>query len=243
MATSGTYTFAPSNADLFLEAFGRCGIEPPAVLRGHIIHARRSLNFLLTSWANRGVNLWAVDLQTIQLQAPVDGVGVAVYTVPANTVAMLDTYLSIIDGGGPGINTDRIMLPMARDEYAQMPEKLQPGIPTRYWFERIIPPQVTIWQPPLFGADFNVISYYRMRRLQDASPQMGEQPDIEYRFYDALAAELAVRLAEKYAPAMVAQAGNRLERAAKDAWMLAAESNRDDAPMRVQPAMSGYWRV
>lgn len=72
-----------------LEAFDRLQIRAPEITLDHLVSARRSLGLVFQSkWSNRGANLWAVDLQTIPLSQ-----GVAVYTLPADTVMVLDAYL------------------------------------------------------------------------------------------------------------------------------------------------------
>lgn len=251
MSSSGLYAYDPSLADLFLESFGRIGIMGPALTRGHIWQARRSTNLQMVAWANRGVNLWAVDLQVIPLVA-----GQAQYPIDPATISVLDVYYNQVNGGGAGVDADRIMVPMSRDDYAEIPNKLQQGTPTRYWFEKLAVssgtlnggaatgPVMTIWQPPLgsqVAPTYNV-KFYRMRRMQDAAPESGQQPDLHYRFLDAFSAELAERLAEKFKPEMVAQPGNRLERAAKKAWDEAAETDREDTPISIVPMLGGYGR-
>lgn len=89
MATSGTSAFSLTVPDLVLEAFDRLQIRAPEVTLEHLVSARRSLGLVFQSkWSNRGTNLFAVDLQTIPLSQ-----AVATYTLPADTVMVLDAYL------------------------------------------------------------------------------------------------------------------------------------------------------
>lgn len=88
MTTSGTYNFDLSNSDVVLEAFDRCEIRPPAITGNMMISARRSINLELQRWANLGVNLWAVDLITENLIQ-----GVTTYSIPLETVDLLDVYI------------------------------------------------------------------------------------------------------------------------------------------------------
>lgn len=96
MVASGTYLFNPTTAELALDAFSRIGLRGPAVTADHMRDLKVSANLILQDWGNRGVNLWAVDLQTIPL---VQGVGA--YTLPANTIMMLDAYVTIYPLGAP----------------------------------------------------------------------------------------------------------------------------------------------
>jgi hypothetical protein len=234
--TSQSYDFNPSIADLFLESFARCEVFPPAITRSHIVQARRSLNYLLVSWTNKPPALWAVDLQTINLQA-----GVASYPVDPSTMSVLDVYYTQVDAAGPGVNADRLMTPMGRSDYAEIPNKMLAGTPTRYWFQKLAgsAAQMTIWAPPLATevAPNFLVSFYRLRRLQDASPTMGQQPDVHYRALDVLAAELAVRLSIKYKP----EKYQLLKAEAKEAWDLFATTDQEDSPISVLPVMRGYW--
>ncbi len=96
LPTSGTYGFQPSNADLALEAFGRIQIRPSAITAEHMLEARLSAGFVMLDWGNKGVNLWAVDLQSISLVQ-----GVATYNLPGSTVQVLDTYIRTYAMGTP----------------------------------------------------------------------------------------------------------------------------------------------
>lgn len=87
-SASGTYDWTLDNAGIVTEAFARCGIHPTALTREHFISATRSLNLALSSWSNRAVNLWQVDLQSIPLTQ-----GVQTYNLPSNTVNILDAYI------------------------------------------------------------------------------------------------------------------------------------------------------
>jgi hypothetical protein len=78
MATSGTYAFNPSLGEMTLYAFNLCGIRNTALTQEHMESARMASNMLLGRWSSQGVNLWCVDLQTINLTA-----GVATYSVPS----------------------------------------------------------------------------------------------------------------------------------------------------------------
>ena len=65
MATSGTYSWNPSLGELTLYAFNLAEIRNTAIAQEHMESARMASNMLLSNWSNRGVNLWAVDLQTV----------------------------------------------------------------------------------------------------------------------------------------------------------------------------------
>jgi hypothetical protein len=63
--TTSVSTFNPTLNEIFEEAFERCGLE---LRTGYDFRtARRSLNFLLGEWANRGINLWTIEEGSINL--------------------------------------------------------------------------------------------------------------------------------------------------------------------------------
>lgn len=231
--TSGQYLFAPPVSDIFLESFSRIGVRGTAITRRHMIEAKRSINLELQGWSNGpGPNLWEINLSTIALVA-----GQATYTLPATTVSVLDVYYTTVNGGGAGVNIDRIMLPISRTQYAMIPNKLQPGTPTVYWFERLNPPTLTFWEPPDVGAPTQVISYYWLKQIQDAAPTNGQIADVPYRFEDALCAGLAVRLAEKFAPERLKEKMEMFTAA----WNKALSTDQENAPVSIQPTIFGYW--
>jgi len=111
MATSGTYAFNPSLGELVLYAYNLCDVRNTAIAQEHMEAARMSTNLLLANWANRGVNLWAVDLVTVSFnQTPaissVTGNGsttTLTYATPNTPVYTIGTQItvagtSVVDG-------------------------------------------------------------------------------------------------------------------------------------------------
>lgn len=230
MATSGTYTFNPSLGELTLYAYNLIGLRNTSLVQEHFESARMATNLLLASWSNRGVNLWAVDLVTTPLVQ-----GQATYNVDANTVVILDAYMRIDDGVSDPI--DRIILPISRTEYASYPNKEQQGFTTVFWFDRLLSPTVTLWPVP-DGTSAQYLKYYRVSRIQDANLQGGENVEIPYLWMDAFAFGLAVRLAQVWAPQMLAS----IKPFADEAYQIAADQNVETAQQYISPSISGYFR-
>jgi hypothetical protein len=64
---SSTANFDLSIDEIAEEAYERCGLQ---VRSGYDLKtARRSLNLMLSEWANRGLNLWTIQLQEKSLPA------------------------------------------------------------------------------------------------------------------------------------------------------------------------------
>jgi hypothetical protein len=237
--SSGTQSFFLSNSEVIFEALDRAHIRPPEVTRHHLISARRSMNLELQAWSNRGINLWEeVSAQLILLA------GQATYTLPNNLVTITEMYFTTINGNGVGFNSDRIMVPITRAQYAMIPNKLQPGQPSQYWLQRLEQPVVNIWQPAFQGAPNYVINYNYLQRIDDVGIGSGETPDIVYRALDALCAGVAFRIAVKFSPAQEAVAlVPFLKAEAKEAWDMFVTNDQEDGPIIMQPNFGGYARM
>jgi hypothetical protein len=139
-----------------------------------------------------------------------------------------------IEYGAPPI--DRIILPISRTEYASYPNKTQQGFPTVAWFDRLLSPTITIWPVP--DGTQTSLKYYRLIQIQDANMNGTQQLDIPYYYLDALAYNLAVRLAQIWAPDKVAL----LKPFADESYEIAIKQNVETASYFISPQLSGYWR-
>ena len=248
--TSGTYAFNPSIADIMLDAYERCGklgVEL-TVQNQQLSSARRSMNFVLSSWANRGVNLWTVQVVN---QPMIPGVfqyaddascvdilpnSVVVRQWPGNYQYELTGQGALIldDQGnpivvtppGPSVNsgppqpTDLLMYPLSRGDYQAIPNKKQQGRPNSFWIDRQIVPIFNIWEVPFPNGNY-VLRYYRSRQVQDADFISGQQLQVPYRFLESFVSELGAHLAMKFAP----DRAKDLAGYAQEQWVLASEED------------------
>ena len=228
MTTSSTYNFNPGLGEATIYAFNLCGVRGTAILQEHMETARMAANMMLGRWSSEGVNLWAVDLQSIPLVQ-----GVSTYSVPSNTIVMLDSYVVVSSGG---VTTNRLILPISRTEYASYPNPSQQGFPTTYWFDRLLSPTVTLWPTP--DGNEAAFNYYRVRQLQDSNFTDGQTVEIPYYFLEAFAYGLAQRLAMIWAPDKVAM----LKPLADEAYNIAAQQNVETAQQYISPQISSYFR-
>ncbi len=227
---SGTTAFAPTVGSMAINAFGRCGIRRTMLTAEHMADAQDSTNFLLSSWSNLQPQLWSIELRT---EPMLDGV--ATYTLDADMILILDAYRHSDDSGQ---STDILLTPISRTDYASLPNKELEGVPTTYWLNRQIIPEVSLWQVPNVTGTYS-FKYYCVRQLSDANLAGGQNPELPYRFFDAFAAGLAAKLAQIYAydrwPA--------LEAAADKAWTLASQQDTEQlVPMYISPGIGGYYR-
>lgn len=139
MATSGTAIFNPDVAELIEESFERIGYE--GVTGYDVRTARRSLNLLGLEWANRQVNLWTIESQAVIL-LPLQ----ATYTLPADTIDLLDVIIRTTTGG---TNSDLAIGRLSIGDYSAIPAKATPGRPVQFYIDRqVAAPTVTLWPIP-----------------------------------------------------------------------------------------------
>lgn len=236
MASSGTYDFALSNGEAVLAAFARCQVRIPELRQEHMWSARRELNLLFSELSNRQVNLWKVELNTINLVQ-----GTATYSVPARVVMILDSYRSINTGSGN--QTNSYTTPISRTEYASYAAPQTQAPPTVFWFDRLIAPTVTFYPTPDGNGPY-VWSYYACVQQQDANLPGGETPDAPYRSLDMLTAGLAARLARIYPPQGIDPLAFAAARDADytKAWGFFATQDTENVSFSIQPAIGGYYR-
>lgn len=192
-------TYAPTASfdltidDIAEEAYERCGLQ---VRSGYDLQtARRSLNLLLAEWANRGLNLW-----TIQLQEK---------TIAANTTSLTGTSLfgsnaddsqQIVDITDVVIrdssNTDFSASSISRSTYLNYAVKTTSGRPSQYYFERTISP--TLFLYPAADTTYT-LRYYALVRMFDAGDYTNNT-QIPFRFLPCMTAGLAYYISMKKSP-------------------------------------------
>jgi hypothetical protein len=129
MTTSGTASFNLDLNEYVEEAFERAGGE----LRTgyHLRTARRSMNLLFADWANRGVNMWTFEQNTITLVQ-----GQPTYALPDDTVDLLDHVIRT-NANVPNNQADLTITRISMPTYATIPNKLTQGRPIQVWVQRL----------------------------------------------------------------------------------------------------------
>lgn len=223
---SGTYNFAPPIGSLALNAFARCGVRRTELTPQHMQDAYFETNLMQAAWVNDGLTLWTVDLQTIPLLA-----GTSTYSVPSNTVMILDLYITLSS------NNNRLIYPFSRTDFASLANPQEAGVPTSFWFDRTLTPTVTFWPVPDNDGPYTC-QYYRYRQIQDANIPQGGTAEIPFLWLDAAVGGLAHRLSRIYAPALEAQ-----RKADYDvAYGLAAKQGTENVPLFITPSLAGFYR-
>lgn len=227
MTTSGTTSWTPDLGEVFEEAFERAGLE---LRSGYDIKtARRSLNFLLTEWANKGLNLWTVRTGTITLVP-----GQSVYTTADGLPSDAIDYIEhVCRTNNAGVNTDITLNRISVSTYANIPTKSQSGRPYQIYVNRATSsPEITLWPVPDSSIPYTLVYWY-MKREDDATNPISQTLEIPFRFYNALTAGLAYHIALKKPE--VAERISMLKDLYDEAFQLAADEDRDRASVRFTP--------
>jgi len=129
MTTSGLTSFNLDLNDMVEEAFERAGSE---LRTGYDLRtARRSLNLLFADWANRGVNMWTFEQNTITLVT-----GQPTYALPDDTVDLLEHVIRT-SANVPTNQADLTITRISVSTYATIPNKLTQGRPIQVWVQRL----------------------------------------------------------------------------------------------------------
>lgn len=219
MATSGTTTFDLDVLDIIEEAYERAGLEARS---GYDFRtARRSLDLLGDEWSNRGLNLWTVAQGSIPLVP-----GTATYSLPTDTIDLIETHLRSVSGG---TSTDATLTRVSVSDYASISIKAATGRPMQVLVQRTATPSITLWPVPI-AAD--TLVYWRMRRMQDTGGG-GNTLDLPGRFRPAIIAGLAYQIAMKRPE--VTDRVPMLQAEYERQFGLAADEDRDRASLWLVP--------
>ena len=116
MAVSGSTNFELDVSDYIEEAFERCGLE---VRTGYDLKsANRSLNLMLSEWANRGLNQWTIAQRTQTVTADDKE-----YSIGTDVIDKLSAVVR-------RDNVDFTMERISRDQYLSIPNKTTTGRPS-----------------------------------------------------------------------------------------------------------------
>jgi len=183
--------------------------------------ARRSLNLMFLDWANRGLNLWTIELATYNLVQ-----GDTEISLPTDTVNVLSAVIRLTNQSPA---TDIIIERISRAEYLNVPDKTTQAQPAQYYVQRTNVPKVFLYPTP--DQPYQ-LRYYRIRRIQDAGAYTNTT-DVNFRFLPCLAAGLAYYLSLKFAPDRTAM----MKQLYEEEFARAAAEDRDTASAYFVPEL------
>ena len=208
MALSGTNAFNLDVDEVIQEAFERCGVHARS---GYDLKsARRSLNLLLAEWANRGINLWTVELRTQTLTASTTS-----YTLDSDLIDILEAVVYKASDTTTDMEVDRI----SRAEYLNISKKSTEAVPTQYYLLRGQSTPTLYLYPTPDAAD--TFKYWGLTKIQDAGDYEDEL-DVPTRFLPCLTAGMAYYVSLKKSP----ERTPLLKQLYEEEWQRAAEEDR-----------------
>ena len=190
---ASTADFDLSIDDIAEEAYERCGLQ---VRSGYDLKtARRSLNLMLAEWANRGLNLWTIQLQEKTLpQNTTSLTGSDLFGSGANAAEEIIDITDVVISDSS--NNDYSATSISRSTYFNYTVKTTSGRPSQYYFERTINPRLYLY--PAADAAYT-LKYYALLRMKDSGAYTNNN-EIPFRFLPCLTAGLAYYIAMKKAP-------------------------------------------
>jgi hypothetical protein len=149
------------------------------------------------------------------------------------TLAIDELYL----GNTP---TEIPLARLNRDDYTNLPNKqFQSNRPLQFWFDRRIPqPVMNLWPVPNAGAETSQLVVWVQRYIMDVGT-MTQQVEVPQRWYEAVVAMLAAKLAMEYLevdPAIIPM----LDQKAAQALFVAQQEERDNSPINILPNIGMY---
>ena len=128
-----------------------------------------------------------------------------------------------------------------RDTYTAQSNKVFNGRPTTYWFQRNInQPVLNLWPAPNAQAEYAQLIVWRHRQIMDVGT-LQQELDIPQRWYEAIVAMLAAKLAQEIESVdvnLIAPLDANAAAAMNTAW----NGDNDGSPTTIQPWISPYTR-
>lgn len=237
MATTGTYAFNPSAADVVLNAFGMIGVRRAQLTTEHLENAGFAAQMIGVDFTNRNPNRWQMETFDFVLTP-----GVPLITLAAQVVAIGIAYIDT--DNGDGTERTQVLTPFSATDYASQPNKTQQGVPTAYFFSLLTPlPTLTLWQVPPDDGVTRTLRVQAFKQQQDVRLSGGYTLDTPFRFLDAFTLGLTARLAIYYPDPTRPDLPTTMQAFYQTQFELAAAQDQERVPLRIQPGLSSYFRA
>lgn len=217
--------------------------------------------FFTTATAVSTVGIkWSGASASVQFQVSNDNVvWVTVGSSSATAVAGEITWTDIsapmpytyfrVTTGGPAFNFSAIVLgnlpqeiplgQLNRDSYVNQSNKIFPGRPSNYYFQRDLPrPIVNLWPAPFSASEQAQLVLWRHRQIMDTE-NLQQEVNVPQRWLEAIINGLAARVAAE-TPAVDAALVPLLEQRAAMSMQRAWDGDNDGSPIQINPGIGAY---
>ena len=126
-----------------------------------------------------------------------------------------------------------------RDSYVNQSNKVFPGRPSNYYFQRDLPePVVYLWPAPFSAAEQAQLILWRHRQIMDTE-NLQQEVNVPDRWLEAIINGLAARVAAE-TPAVDAALIPVLEQRAAMSVQRAWDGDNDGSPIQINPGIGAY---
>lgn len=126
-----------------------------------------------------------------------------------------------------------------RDTYINQSNKVFPGRPNSFWFQRDLPvPVVNLWPAPNLAAEVAQLVIWRHRHIMDTA-NLRQDIEVPQRWLDAITNGLAFKMACE-TPEVDAALSPLLEQRWVASRQVAYDGDNDGSPTFIQPAIGCY---
>jgi len=128
-----------------------------------------------------------------------------------------------------------------RDSYVNQSNKVFPGRPSNYYFQRDLPePVVNLWPAPFSAAEQAQLVLWRHRQIMDTQ-NLQQEVEVPQRWLQAIVDGLASKVAAETPqvdPGMVPMLEQRAMLSVQRAW----DGDNDGSPIQINPGIGVYTR-
>jgi hypothetical protein len=126
-----------------------------------------------------------------------------------------------------------------RDSYVNQSNKVFPGRPSSYYFQRDLPePIVNIWPAPFYASEQAQLILWRHRQIMDTE-NLQQEVEVPQRWLEAIIDGLAARVAAETPqvdPQIMAVREQKAAMSVQRAW----DGDNDGSPIQINPGISVY---
>jgi hypothetical protein len=126
-----------------------------------------------------------------------------------------------------------------RDSYVNQSNKVFPGRPSNYYFQRDLPePVVYLWPAPFIAAEQAQLILWRHRQIMDTA-NLQQDVEVPQRWLNAIVDNLTAKVASE-TPQVDAQLIPMLEQRAAMSLQRAWDGDNDGSPIQINPGIGVY---